>query len=146
MQAFEHALSMGRIFHETTLRDFQTQQVRRHGVATQQVVDELRQVRFMRSRAEMFAGGFFPMGPRIEGQTYDACAPPAQIFSWALVPFLPCRRTTMKWIASIGVGLRELSRRHRQSYTLRIDVVRVASFYVHKSAGIEPLPSDPPPR
>jgi hypothetical protein len=40
----------------------------------------------------------------------------------------------------------ELSRQHQQSYTLRIDVVRVASFYLHEWAGIEPLPSDPPPR
>ena len=40
----------------------------------------------------------------------------------------------------------QLSRQHQQSYTLRIDVVRVASFYLHEWAGIEPLPTDPPPR
>jgi hypothetical protein len=68
----------------------------------------------------------------------------------------------MKWFASIFVGLcaaslaaiiigtaadlwanwLRLSSRH----VIRIDVVRVASFYLHKRAGIAPLPGDPPPR
>jgi hypothetical protein len=80
---------------------------------------------------------------------------------------LPVRRPvqfaapTMKWLASIFVGLcaaplaaiiiggrgplanwLRLSSRH----VIRIDVVRVASFYLHKRAGIASLPGDPPPR
>jgi hypothetical protein len=38
------------------------------------------------------------------------------------------------------------ARRLESSHAIRIDVVRVASFYLHKWAGIEPLPGDPPPR
>lgn len=40
----------------------------------------------------------------------------------------------------------EPARTHDQSYVLQIDVVRVASFYLKEWAGIEPLPTDPPPR
>ena len=40
----------------------------------------------------------------------------------------------------------EPARKHDQSYVLRTDVVRVASFYLQKWGGIEPLPTDPPPR
>jgi hypothetical protein len=38
------------------------------------------------------------------------------------------------------------ARRLSGNYAIRIDVTRVASFYLHKYAGIEPLPTDPPPR
>jgi hypothetical protein len=38
------------------------------------------------------------------------------------------------------------ARRLGDNYAIRVDVVRVASFYLHKYAGIEPLPTDPPPR
>lgn len=38
------------------------------------------------------------------------------------------------------------ARRLSGNYAIRIDVTRVASFYLHKYAGIEPLPGDPPPR
>jgi hypothetical protein len=40
----------------------------------------------------------------------------------------------------------EPARRLQSSDVMRIDVVRVASFYLHKWAGIAPLPTDPPPR
>jgi hypothetical protein len=40
----------------------------------------------------------------------------------------------------------EPARRLDQSHAIRIDVVRVASFYLEKWAGIAPLPTDPPPR
>jgi hypothetical protein len=40
----------------------------------------------------------------------------------------------------------EPARRLQSSDVTRIDVVRVASFYLHKWAGIAPLPTDPPPR
>jgi hypothetical protein len=40
----------------------------------------------------------------------------------------------------------EPARRLDQAHAIRIDVVRVASFYLNKWAGIEPLPTDPPPR
>jgi hypothetical protein len=40
----------------------------------------------------------------------------------------------------------EPARRLDQAYAIRVDVVRVASFYLHKWAGIAPLPTDPPPR
>lgn len=40
----------------------------------------------------------------------------------------------------------EPARRLEQAHAIRIDVVRVASFYLQKWAGIAPLPSDPPPR
>lgn len=38
------------------------------------------------------------------------------------------------------------ARRLDQAHAIRIDVVRVASFYLNKWAGIAPLPTDPPPR
>lgn len=38
------------------------------------------------------------------------------------------------------------ARRLKANYAIRVDVTRVASFYLHKYAGIEPLPDDPPPR
>lgn len=38
------------------------------------------------------------------------------------------------------------ARRLDQVHAIRMDVVRVASFYLNKWAGIAPLPSDPPPR
>jgi len=38
------------------------------------------------------------------------------------------------------------ARRLGDVYAIRIDVVRVASFYLEKWAGIAPLPGDPPPR
>ena len=40
----------------------------------------------------------------------------------------------------------EPARRLDQAHAIRIDVVRVASFYLNKWAGIAPLPGDPPPR
>jgi hypothetical protein len=40
----------------------------------------------------------------------------------------------------------EPARRLDQSHAIRIDVVRVASFYLEKWAQIPPLPTDPPPR
>jgi len=40
----------------------------------------------------------------------------------------------------------EPARRLDQSHVIRIDVVRVASFYLNQWAGIAPLPTDPPPR
>jgi hypothetical protein len=40
----------------------------------------------------------------------------------------------------------EPARRLDQAHAIRIDVVRVASFYLNKWAGIAPLPTDPPPR
>ena len=40
----------------------------------------------------------------------------------------------------------EPARRLDQANTIRLDVVRVASFYLDKWAGIAPLPTDPPPR
>lgn len=40
----------------------------------------------------------------------------------------------------------EPARRLENTHAIRIDVVRVASFYLHKWAGIAPLPTDPPPR
>ncbi len=39
-----------------------------------------------------------------------------------------------------------LSRKSSDDYNIRMTVVRVASFYLNKWAGIEPLPGDPPPR
>jgi hypothetical protein len=39
-----------------------------------------------------------------------------------------------------------LARQGADHSTIRVDVVRVASFYLHKWAGIAPLPGDPPPR
>lgn len=38
------------------------------------------------------------------------------------------------------------ARRLDQVHAIRIDVVRVASFYLNQWAGIAPLPTDPPPR
>ena len=40
----------------------------------------------------------------------------------------------------------ELSRERPDSQSLRMDVCRVASYYLHQWAGIAPLPTDPPPR
>lgn len=40
----------------------------------------------------------------------------------------------------------EPARRHDQSHVMRIDVVRVASYYLQQWGGIAPLPTDPPPR
>ncbi len=40
----------------------------------------------------------------------------------------------------------EPARKHDKSHVLRIDVVRVASYYLQQWGGIEPLPTDPPPR
>lgn len=40
----------------------------------------------------------------------------------------------------------ELSRVRPDSYVLRSDVLRVASYYLHEWAGVEPLPTDPKPR
>lgn len=40
----------------------------------------------------------------------------------------------------------ELSRVRPDSYVLRMDVCRVASYYLHQWAGVEPLPTDPKPR
>jgi hypothetical protein len=40
----------------------------------------------------------------------------------------------------------EPARRLDKAYAIRVDVVRVASFYLQKWAGIAPLPTDPPPR
>ena len=40
----------------------------------------------------------------------------------------------------------EPARERQASDVLRIDVVRVASYYLHQWAGIAPLPTDPPPR
>jgi len=39
----------------------------------------------------------------------------------------------------------EPARQYDQLYAIRMDVVRVASFYLNKWAGIAPLPTDPPP-
>jgi hypothetical protein len=39
----------------------------------------------------------------------------------------------------------EPARRLDQAHVIRVDVVRVASFYLEKWAGIVPLPTDPPP-
>ena len=38
----------------------------------------------------------------------------------------------------------ELSRVRPESHCMRVDICRVASFYLHKWAGIAPLPTDPP--
>lgn len=38
------------------------------------------------------------------------------------------------------------ARKHPDSHVLRIDVVRVASFYLQQWGNIAPLPTDPPPR
>ncbi|MCB1122726.1 MAG: hypothetical protein KJT03_14330, partial [Verrucomicrobiae bacterium] len=40
----------------------------------------------------------------------------------------------------------ELSRVRPDSYVMRADVCRVASYYLHQWAGIEPLPTDPKPK
>lgn len=40
----------------------------------------------------------------------------------------------------------EPARNHPESHVLRIDVARVASFYLQQWGGIAPLPTDPPPR
>jgi hypothetical protein len=40
----------------------------------------------------------------------------------------------------------ELSRVKKDSVRMQIDVCRVASYYLHVWAGVEPLPTDPPPR
>lgn len=40
----------------------------------------------------------------------------------------------------------ELSRIRTDSYVMRADVCRVASYYLHQWAGIAPLPTDPKPR
>jgi hypothetical protein len=40
----------------------------------------------------------------------------------------------------------EPARKHDKSHVLRMDIVRVASYYLQQWGGIEPLPSDPPPR
>jgi hypothetical protein len=40
----------------------------------------------------------------------------------------------------------EPARKHDKSHVLRMDVVRVASYYLQQWGGIEPLPTDPPPR
>lgn len=40
----------------------------------------------------------------------------------------------------------EPARKHPDSHALRIDVVRVASYYLKQWGNIEPLPTDPPPR
>lgn len=40
----------------------------------------------------------------------------------------------------------EPARKHTDNQTMRIDVVRVASYYLQQWGGIAPLPSDPPPR
>lgn len=40
----------------------------------------------------------------------------------------------------------ELSRIRTDSYVMRTDVCRVASYYLHQWAGIAPLPTDPKPR
>lgn len=40
----------------------------------------------------------------------------------------------------------ELARRRPDSTAMRMDVVRVASYWLHQWTGVEPLPSDPPPR
>jgi len=39
----------------------------------------------------------------------------------------------------------ELSRVRKESRSMRVDVCRVASYYLHEWAGIEPLPGDPKP-
>ena len=39
----------------------------------------------------------------------------------------------------------DLARARPDSYAMRQDVVRVASYYVHEWTGTPPLPSDPPP-
>jgi hypothetical protein len=38
------------------------------------------------------------------------------------------------------------SRKQPISHVIAIDVLRVASYYLHTWAGIAPLPEDPPPR
>jgi hypothetical protein len=40
----------------------------------------------------------------------------------------------------------EPARTHQHNHVVRIDVVRVASYYLQQWGGIEPLPTDPPPR
>lgn len=40
----------------------------------------------------------------------------------------------------------ELSRERPDSNSLRMDVCRVASYYLHQWTGVAPLPGDPPPR
>jgi hypothetical protein len=45
----------------------------------------------------------------------------------------------------LGVIL-ELSRVRPESYAMRSDVCRVASYHMHEWAGVPPLPDDPPPR
>jgi hypothetical protein len=39
-----------------------------------------------------------------------------------------------------------LARAGQENFVIRINIVRVASFYLKKWANIEPLPDDPPPR
>jgi hypothetical protein len=39
-----------------------------------------------------------------------------------------------------------LARKGAGDHNIRLTVLRVASFYLHKWGGIEPLPGDPPPR
>jgi hypothetical protein len=43
-------------------------------------------------------------------------------------------------------GIANLSRRQPIEHVIAIDVLRVASYYLHTWAGIAPLPEDPPPR
>jgi hypothetical protein len=40
----------------------------------------------------------------------------------------------------------ELSRVRTDSRGMKFDVCRVASYYLHAWAGVEPLPTDPKPR
>ena len=40
----------------------------------------------------------------------------------------------------------ELSRARSDSIAMRQDVCRVASYYLHQWAGVDPLPTDPNPR
>lgn len=40
----------------------------------------------------------------------------------------------------------EPARKHDKNHMMRIDVVRVASYYLQQWGGIAPLPTDPPPR
>ena len=40
----------------------------------------------------------------------------------------------------------ELSRVRKDSQVMRSDVLRVASFFMHEWTGLQPLPTDPPPR
>ena len=59
------------------------------------------------------------------------------------------------WAVSCGIckqkmpQLQEIATLARQcpdDYSIRMTVLRVASFYLDKWAGIAPLPDDPPPR